>query len=222
MLPDFRVRQRDELLEISRLITEELDLQKVLARLLRVSTQLLASHAGLIALHEETEGWRVAASHGIHPDFLRELDPLLADIPDEGDPARFALPEVNRRLQRITRAASQGLLNGVGLPLIARGEVVGVLFVFRSYEGAYSSEDRALLQAFASQAAIAVSNARLYTQLNRQKQYLDVVVESSADGIFLLDPNHQLVRFNRACERLLGLPASEAVGRTHDEVFKWL
>jgi len=222
MLPDFRVRQRDELLGIARLITEELDLQKVLARILRVSTQLLASHAGLIALLEEGGGWRVAASHGIHPDFLRELDPLLADIPEEGDPARFALPEINRRLQRITRAASQGLLNGVGLPLVARGEVIGVLFVFRSYEGAYSVEDRALLQSFASQAAIAVSNARLYTQLSRQKQFLDVVVESSADGIFLLDPEHHVVRFNRACERLLGVPAAQAVGQTHQEVFRWV
>jgi PAS domain S-box-containing protein len=221
MLPDFRVRQRDELLEISRLITEELDLDKVLARLLRVSTQLLASHAGLIALLEEGEGWRVAASHGIHQDFLRELDPLLADIPEEGDPARFALPEVNRRLQRITRAASQGLLNGVGLPLIARGEVIGVIFVFRSYEGAYSTEDRRLLQSFASQAAIAVSNARLYTQLNRQKQFLDVVVESSADGIFLLDPRHRILRLNRACERLLGVSGAEVDGRSHQEVFHW-
>ncbi|HSB91320.1 MAG TPA: ATP-binding protein [Anaerolineales bacterium] len=221
MLPDFRVRQRDDLLEISRLITEELDLQKVLARILRVATQLLASHAGLVALHDEGEGWRLAATHGLNPDFTRELEPLLSDIPAEGDPAVFAVPEVNRRLQRVTRAASMGLLNGVGLPLLARGEVVGVLFVFRSYEGAYSSEDRALLQAFASQAAIAVSNARLYTQVNRQKQFLDVVLESSADGIFLLDPRHRIVRFNRACERLLALPAAEAVGRAHDEVFEW-
>ena len=222
MLPDFRVRQRDDLLEVSRLITEELDLQKVLARILRVSTQFLASHAGLVALLDESEGWHLAATHGLHPDFTRELEPLLSDISDEGDPATFAVPEVNRRLQRVTRTASMGVLNGVGLPLIARGEVVGVLFVFRSYEGAYSAEDRSLLQAFASQAAIAVSNARLYTQVNRQKQFLDVVLESSADGMFLLDPRHRLVRFNRACERLVGLPAAQAVGMAHDDVFEWI
>src|SRR3989304_3669758 len=102
MLPDYRVRQRDELLEINRLITEELDLGVVLARILRVATQLLSSHAGLVALHEESSsgglatsgGWRIAASHGIRTEFLRELDPLLSDIPDHGDPARFALPPV--------------------------------------------------------------------------------------------------------------------------------
>jgi hypothetical protein len=37
MLPDFRVRQRDYLLEINRAITEELDLQRVLDRIVRVS-----------------------------------------------------------------------------------------------------------------------------------------------------------------------------------------
>jgi len=222
MLPDYRVRQRDELLAINRLISEELDLTTVLARILRAATQLLSSHAGLVALRGESGGWRLAASHGIRQEFLRELDPLLSDIPDQGDPARFALPEVSRRLQRITRAATMGLLNGVGLPMIARGRVVGVIFVFRSYEGTYSAEDRSLLQSFASQAGIAVSNASLYTEINRQNQHLDAVLESSADGILLLDPRHHILRFNPACVRLTGHSPDQAVGRPQEEVLRWL
>jgi PAS domain S-box-containing protein len=221
MLPDFRVRQRDELLAINRLISEELDLTTVLARILRAATQLLSSHAGLIALRGEGGGWSLAASHGIREEFLRELDPLLSDIPDQGDPARFALPEVNRRLQRITRAATMGLLNGVGLPMIAGARVVGVIFVFRSYQGTYSAEDRSLLQSFAAQAAIAVSNARLYTEVNRQNRNLDAVLESSADGILLLDPQHRIVRFNRACARLTGYDPTEVVGRPQEDVLRW-
>ena len=119
MLPDFRVRQRDYLLEISRVLTEELDLEKVLERIVRLAAELLSSSAGLIALREQ-EGWRVTTTYGINPDFLKFLDPLLADIPEHDDPARFALPEVSRRLQRITQAASMGLLTGVGLPLGGR------------------------------------------------------------------------------------------------------
>jgi len=222
MLPDYRVRQRDELLAINRLISEELDLTTVLARILRAASQLLSSHASLVALRGDGGGWRLAASYGIRQEFLRELDPLLSDIPDQGDPARFALPEVNRRLQRITRAATMGLLNGVGLPMIARGRVAGVIFVFRSYEGTYSAEDRSLLQAFASQAAIAVNNASLYTEVHRQNQYLDAVLESSADGILLLDPQHRILRFNPACGRLTGYGADEAVGRPQEEVLRWL
>ena len=221
MLPDLRVRQRDYLLDVSRALTEELDLDKVLARIVRLAAELLASSAGLIALRDPGGGWRVASTYGIRSEFQAFLDPLLADIPDHGDPARFALPEVSRRLQRITQAASMGLLTGVGLPMIARDEVVGVIFSFRSYRGRFSVEDRTLLGAFASQAAIAVSNARLYTEVADQRRHLDAVLESSADGIFILDPSHHFTRFNRACTRLTGYPTEQVVGRPHGEIIRW-
>jgi PAS domain S-box-containing protein len=220
MLPDFRVRQRDYLLEISRALTEELDLEKVLARIVKLAAELLASSAGLITLREH-EGWRVASTHGINVSFLKHLDPLLAEIPDQGDPARFDLPEVNRRLQRITQAASMGLLTGVGLPMIARDEVVGVIFIFRSYRGRFSRDDRALLSAFASQAAIAVSNARLYSQVSDQISHLDGVLESAADGIFILNPGFAFTRFNRACARITGFSAESVLGKDHSEIVQW-
>ncbi|NIS81549.1 MAG: PAS domain S-box protein [Anaerolineales bacterium] len=222
MLPDFRVRQRDYLLEISRVITEELDLNRVLTRIVRASAELLAGHAGLIALREEGGGWRIASSYGINKEFLKNLDPLLADIPEHGDPARFALPEINRRLQRITEAATMGLLTGVGLPLIAQGEVIGVIFVFRSYLGRFSSADRKLLQSFASQASIAAHNAKLYTEMTRQKQHTDAVLDSAADGIFILDPSFRFERFNRACARLTGYASEEVLGKQHSEIIRWL
>jgi len=221
MLPDFRVRQRDYLLEISRAITEELDLDRLLDRIARVSAEILGGQASLIVLRAE-EGWRVRASYGINPAFLEHLSPLLADIPDHGDPERFELPEVSRRLQRITQAASMGLLTGVGLPLIARQEIVGVIFVFRSYAGGFSAEDRALLQGFATQAAIAVHNARLYAAVSAQKQDLAAVLESSADGIFILDPRLRFLGFNRACARMTGYGADEAIGQEHAQVIRWL
>ena len=50
MLPDLRVRQRDYLLEIGRAITQELDLDNLLARILNISVEMLAGQAGLISL----------------------------------------------------------------------------------------------------------------------------------------------------------------------------
>lgn len=221
MLPDLRVRQRDYLLQIARALTEELELDKVLALIVRVSSELLAGAAGLIALRESEGGWRIASSFGINPSFLKYLRPLIEDIPDQGDPARFSLPEVSRRLKRIAETASMGLLSGVGLPLVAHQEVLGVIFVFRSYRGRFSSEDRALLQSFASQAAIAVNNARLYTQVSDQKHFLDAVVESSADGMFILDQRYRFQRFNRSCTRLTGYRPEDVIGKEHSEIIKW-
>ena len=71
MLPDFRIRQRDYLLEITRAITQELDLQKVLKRILRISIEMLAGQAGLPGSIDGTGvGARFNFPHGVAVDGL--------------------------------------------------------------------------------------------------------------------------------------------------------
>jgi len=216
MLPDFRVRQRDYLLEISRALTQELDLEKLLARILRISIEMLAGQAGLIALKEQ-EGWRVATAHGIAPAFLSYLTPLLA----EENVRELDVSELNRMLKELTYTASMGLLNGTGLPLAAHGQVIGVIFIFRNYPDRFTHNDSVLLQSFADQAAIAVFNARLYGQISIEKQRLDALLDSAADGIMILNPDLTIERANDAFERIYGKTHDELVNLPHDEVIQW-
>ncbi|MCJ7658049.1 MAG: ATP-binding protein [Anaerolineales bacterium] len=221
MLSDFRVRQRDYLLEITKAITQELDLDKVLTRILRVSAEMLAGQVGLIVLRGEEGGWTAAASHGIPPAFLNYLDPLLADIPDHNDPAQFELPKINSLLQQVTRVASLGLLGGVGLPMISRGQVVGMIFIFRNYAGRFSSNDRALLQSFADQAAIAVRNAQLYSQIIQEKHRMDALLDTVPDGILIMNSEFIIERCNIAVARMLGVSAEEIIGPKHEKIIMW-
>ena len=216
MLPDFRVRQRDYLLEIARLLTQELDLEKLLARILRVSIEMLAGQAGLIAL-KQPEGWRVATAHGIAPAFLSYLTPLLA----EEKVSELDVIELNRMLKELTYTASMGLLNGTGLPLAAHGQVIGVIFIFRNYPDLFTPNDRVLLQSFADQAAVAVFNAQLYGQITYEKQRLDALLDSAADGILILNADHTIERCNTAFEKLYGEPRDQLVGKTHGEIIQW-
>jgi PAS domain S-box-containing protein len=55
----------------------------------------------------------------------------------------------------------------------------------------------------------------------KEKLHLDSVLESSADGIFILDRTHHMQRFNRSCSRLTGYSAEDAIGRDHDEIIRW-
>src|SRR5512144_1621715 len=198
MLPDFRVRQRDYLLEISRALTQELDLEKLLARILRLAIEMLAGQAGIIAL--QGDGWRVAAAHGIAAALLSYLTPLRG----EENVRELNVKELNRMLKELTYTASMGLLNGTALPLAAHGQVIGVIFIFRNYPDLFTPNDRVLLQSFADQAAIAVFNARLYGQVSYEKQRLDALLDSAADGMLILTANHTVERCNAAFERLIG------------------
>ncbi|MCS6908578.1 MAG: ATP-binding protein [Anaerolineales bacterium] len=218
MLPDFRVRQRDYLLEISRAITQELNLNKLLARILNISIEMLAGQAGLIALWDDRQGWLVPASIGVANPFLRYLEALLGQLSSQRDPSLLDLSQINHLVQQLTRTASFGWLTGVGLPLVVRGRVIGLIFIFRNYAGVFSPNDRALLESFADQAAIAVYNAQLYTQVRREKQYLDAVLDSAADGILIIAADHRIERCNPAFVRMVGIPKEAILGRRHEDV----
>jgi len=213
MLPDFRVRQRDYLLEITRTITQELDLQKVLKRILRISIEMLAGQAGLIAL-KDAHSWQVAAAQGIPAAFLRYLEPLLADESSQSLDA----DELNRMLKELTYTASQGLLNGTAISLNTHGQIIGVIFIFRSYTDVFSNNDRQLLQSFADKAAIAVFNARLYSQVILEKQRLDALIDGAADGIIILNADHSIERVNDAFERICGQTDEQVRGKLHNEI----
>jgi len=217
MLPDIRVRQRDYLLEISRALTEELDLDKLLSRILKYAIEMLAGHAGFIALGNNTGRWSLAVANGLPDAIKRFLDAWLDKVPPIQDPKNIQIPEINRLLQQI----SMGNLSAVGLPLIAQREVIGFIYIFRNYQGIFSTNDRSLLSSFANQAAIAVRNARLYTAINQEKQRIDAMLDSAADGILILNPDHSIERTNAAFARMYGVSQGELQEMNHSEVIQW-
>jgi PAS domain S-box-containing protein len=221
MLPDLRVRQRDYLLEITRAITQELNLDKLLLRILRLAAQILAGQAGLVLLRDDALGWYIAASHGINERIVLKLDPLVKQVSNEADPDLFELEEVNRLLQLLTREMSLGLLTGVGLPMVANQRVIGIIFIFRRHASLFSREDQMLLRGFADQAAIAVGNAQSYRQVKREQQRLSGILDSMADGMLILSPDHTIERCNPAVLNMLGYSLGELVGYNHDQIVQW-
>ncbi|NMB60022.1 MAG: PAS domain-containing protein [Chloroflexi bacterium] len=221
MLPDFRVRQRDYLLEIAAGLSGELDLKTLLERILSVSIEMLAGQAGLIALRSDTLGWKIQTSVGIAPAFLRAITPLLADIPSSVESVEAEIPEINRLLDHMTFAASMGFLTGVGLPLTSLQKVVGVIYIFRSYLGIFSKTDKSLLRSFANQAAVAVQNAQLYKQVTQEKQRMEALLNNAGDGILILGSDHKIQTCNTSFSRLYGLDSNKIQGMDHDQIIQW-
>jgi signal transduction histidine kinase len=221
VLPDYRVRQRDYLLEIARSMTQELDLDKLLERILRLSASIVSGQAGIVILRGDTGEWHVAAAYGINPDFIKYFDPLLSQVPKHEDPARFELPEINRLLRDLTHSVGLGLLSGVWLPLNVQRRVVGVIFLFRTQPIQFNPNDRLLLQSFADQAAVAVTNARLFRQSQRERQRMQAILDVAVDGMLILAPDHTIEHSNPAFASLVARPQEEIQGRHHDEVLSF-
>jgi len=212
-LTDQRLRQREFLLRISRALTAQLDLTSVLNLVIDVAVELLAGTSGLIALRDESHSeLRVRAAAHLPREVWPAFAGLLATPLDDG-------PTLGRQLQQIATDTGLPLRQVIALPLIFRTSTVGVIYVFRAAVNvAFSRDDEQLLQSFADQAAIAVSNARLYQSVLSEKQRLDAIIEQSADGVMILDSRWRITTFNQAMEQLTGWPRAEAIGRPCAEV----
>ena len=221
MLIDYRVRQREYLLQISRALTAQLNLDEVLQLVLEAATSILAGQAGLIALRGPHREFAIRASHGLPRAVVPYFAPLLTDIPDDADPSRFHIPGLAGKLGRVAAELGLRLQQVVALPMAIKRELIGVLYVFRAYGTRFTADDRQILSSFADQAAIAVHNAQLYETTSQQKRRLDAILEYTADGVLILDAAQRITVFNRALARLSGWSAAEALGRHHDEVIRW-
>lgn len=105
----------------------------------------------------------------------------------------------------------------LGVPMIAGKESLGVIVV-QSYStpGLYDSSHKEVLITLASQAAMAIQNARLYTltdkALANRVQELDSILRTTTEGILLLDANWRIKAANRTLAEFLGISQQAITG----------
>lgn len=73
-----------------------------------------------------------------------------------------------------------GAKSAICVPLLAREQLVGVLTLVHSKPNAFNSGQLDLMQAIADQAGVAVLNARLYTESQRQARVMTALAEGAA------------------------------------------
>jgi PAS domain S-box-containing protein len=113
------------------------------------------------------------------------------------------------------------------VPCVAKDAAIAVLALGRRSSGEpLSSEDTALVTAVAAQAATAIENGRLYRQLHLKASELDRlhafnenILESLDDGLLVLGPGDQVVRWNAALEGLYGPRRAAVLGQPVDRLF---
>jgi PAS domain S-box-containing protein len=107
----------------------------------------------------------------------------------------------------------------LGVPLRhPRGHLIGVLSAFSRRHRTWSEAEVASLESFASSAAIAIRNAELYDNIRRERERLQILLESIGEGIVATDAGGRVTIWNRAATELTGTPEEQAIGRQWRDV----
>ena len=105
-------------------------------------------------------------------------------------------------------------------PIRDQGATVGFLVVAnRSSARPIDPRERELLEMLADSLAVAIRNSRLYGEVAETKRSLEQLVRSAGDGIISIDRLGHITGWNPAAERIFGLTAAEAIGRSLRGVF---
>lgn len=219
-LLDFRVRQRDFLLEITKAITAQLDLTEVLRRVLYASLAMFGGQIGLVALPDSSGRYRVRTVDGIPPSRMGELTDRLAEMNELIERGANS-SEIDIFLRGFIRSVDEHMVQALALPLMISAEPRGLLIVGRTFEGKATPDDVQVLQSFADQAAIAVNNAQLYERIDQERRRFAAIVQHSADGVMVLNTQLHILSFNRALERMTGWRAQDVIGADVDQIIVW-
>ena len=93
----------------------------------------------------------------------------------------------------------------------SNGELAGILCL-SGRAGALNQEDRIFLETMAGHAAMALDNARLFTQLNQSNRHWVEIFDAISDFIVVHDQSDRVLRVNRSLAEMIGVPPAELIG----------
>ncbi len=189
-------------------ISSSFDLHVILDVVLQqVLSQLGVDASAIILFNTQLQMTEYAASRGFRFDALHDIKLKLGEgyasqaVLNRKTIHISALTETGSKLAKALRLANEEFVDYYGVPLIAKGEVKGVLEIYqRSYLKA-DAEWLEFLEALAGQAAIAIDNAQLFENLQRSNFNLEQrVIERTAE---LNRTNTELEHANRIKDEFL-------------------
>lgn len=217
-----RIRQRELLIRIQQVLSQELDMDTLLWRVIEMALDLVGGESGFVALFSDANGFQIHSNIGLSEPLYKYIDTYLAASYKQDDNRdTSALLQINMLIKRIRSMSEFNVADGIGLPLESHGRLIGIIVIFRSYKVNFTMTERTVLKSFTNQVSIAINNAFLYQENLEEKNSLNALVDATADGIAVINISHRVERINPALRRILGTDGRNPVGMDHDEVFRF-
>jgi signal transduction histidine kinase len=228
-----RARETRALLAAGRAVSASLDRDRTIAVIMEQARAVLGVHScGIMMLDPRTRIMSLVASLDVPQEMMsnvrvREGQGISGMAIAEMRPMQSADLWSDPRAQNPQLSRTTGFRSILAAPLRVGTKAIGALIVLRKDVHVFTPAEEELLLALADQAAIAMEHARLYEnleavvtertrELDRQRQFVEVVLETLPLGVFVLDGALAVARANREGARALACEAP--TGRRLEEL----
>ncbi|MEE4187136.1 MAG: GAF domain-containing protein [Roseobacter sp.] len=205
------------------------ELTPVLDAILRVASRICTPEYAFFAMRDPSDGrYRVEIGHNVSDRFMAYLEqnPI---PPEEGSCiGRVALTaktvyvaDTNIDVSYTWKEAAEigSYLTTLGVPLVKDGAVVGVIVMAHSQTNAFSPKQIKLLETFAAQAVIAISNAKLFDEVQARTAELTESLErqtATAEVLEVIsnsveDTQPVFAKILQSCQRVMNCSDSSVI-----------
>src|SRR5262249_31822295 len=214
-----RLSELFSLQELSYVLSDSLELDHIVAQVVRYAVRFLDAQGALLALLGEAphDPLLVAAADGT-------LAPLRGQRIQRDDAGLIARSTGHEHLELLRNSGASGggeptviapgfqAAAAAAVPLRSHGSVIGTLIITDPRESTFVPEDIRLLSTLATHAAVVIANARFFEMVRRAKEQWETAFDALSEGIAVVDDEGHVRRSNRALASLLGMPLQNAIG----------
>jgi signal transduction histidine kinase/ActR/RegA family two-component response regulator len=194
-----KVEQLQALNEVGETVSSSLNLDEVLFAIIQNAVRIAECDGGSIMEYvEEEQCFLARTTFPSNPELLSDLRTIRIELQATliGRAAVQGHPIAVTDLSAVERDAHLQLLwedgwrSVLAIPVLRDEGIIGAMVVRRKTVGEFSDEILDHIRAFASQSALAVYNARIFRELERNKAELEVASQHKTD--FLASMSHEL------------------------------
>ncbi len=217
-----RAKQLSLLHEVSQRITAVLDVDKLLAEIVRLVQDTFAYEVVTVHLLDETTGnLNFVAQQGMDAE-VADFDCMTVGgagvVPWVFEHKRpLVIPDVREEPRYVPIASD--IRSELAVPLKAGKRIIGVFNLESKKVAAFDENDVKLMTALAHQITVALENAHLFQRQRQQtvelarmtddlaeeKRRLDAVLRNIADGLVVTDADCRVIHANPAFSRMFGV-----------------
>jgi PAS domain S-box-containing protein len=227
----------EALADTATVLNSTLDLEALMTTILANVARVVPHDAANIMLIEQDQAY-IVYWRGYRPEqipHLREFRMPLAQTPNlqqmsiTGLP--YLIPHVDQDLDWVRQPLSDRVKSHVAAPIRSHGQVIGFLNLDSAVPGFFTEIHAQRLQAFADQASLAIEHTQLYeeirryageleqrveertAELNRARERVETILNSSSDMIILVRPNKTIDQVNPVFDRTFAYENDEIFGQ---------
>ncbi len=179
-----RFGEINALYEAGKSLVSTIELDELLATIIRLATSVLHAKIGSIMLLDDAGTHLIiAAAIGLDEEVIRTTrlpigSSIAGHVAESKEPLFITNVEKDSRFKRDNREERYGPASLLSVPLMVKNRVIGVINIAHKTSGEeFNEHDLKLLTMFAAQAAVAIDNAATFRQLKRRVQELSTLQE---------------------------------------------